>query len=679
MTGRLSMSMSRVPLQEHSLNSNISSSSATADASKVIDTPIGKQSSYKVKMTTPPESIFNTRKTTLPYETPVSKHDLHSNHIGLGSHSHQTNLHHPNLDPNIIPAQAMGLVADSSKSLLLSPAFSSPQQHHKFTHIQNNSSPAPAKSISSTSYIDPSTSLLSESSRGHQSMGVVGANSITTPSVTTHTPSVASTTAKKAKKSKASKDAVFDLHSEEKPPYSYATLIGISIFSNEEKKLTLSQIYQWISDTFKYYKREDVGWQNSIRHNLSLNKAFVKGEKSKDGKGHFWCIKPGYEEQFLKSRSVKKSSYQEVMDQIKNANNKNREETKRSMNAIPSSPNIANDTFEEVVAVKKRKASEIDRSADYDEVIDDDENDHEYNYTRADDEDTTRNDDDDLTQILDSHNKRQKVDSILGDPFKQWDNSEIHPSSLDSSNVTKTPVANTHPPQFVIESPDKPLLAGKNLTYTSSFSCTSNLELSPIRPSETGPLLEPLTPGNNAYQQHQLNQSQHSQQPPFNTTSLVSHPYLYSKPSLLNNHISQIQPPAGTSSLQKTPKSNILKTPLRNLRTPQTNSIMKKLWNSPSYLDDFYFSPLVGSQIGAGFVSRTIHHSLTSYDDDDMILRNYEHNQQTSIGSSPLLRRSNSTSSSSLESSRNLFHDFKKMDDVSSASSTQGELEDSKK
>ena len=89
--------------------------------------------------------------------------------------------------------------------------------------------------------------------------------------------------------------------------------------SHPERKLTLSHIYQWISDTFKYYKKGDVGWQNSIRHNLSLNKAFIKGEKSKDGKGHFWCIKQGSEEQFLKSRSVKKGSYQEVIDQITQA------------------------------------------------------------------------------------------------------------------------------------------------------------------------------------------------------------------------------------------------------------------------------------------------------------------------------------------------------------------------
>lgn len=86
-----------------------------------------------------------------------------------------------------------------------------------------------------------------------------------------------------------------------KPPYSYAMMIVLSILQSDTGKLTLSQIYYWISSHFPYYKREDAGWQNSIRHNLSLNEAFVKGGKSLDGKGHFWEIKPGYESKFFKN------------------------------------------------------------------------------------------------------------------------------------------------------------------------------------------------------------------------------------------------------------------------------------------------------------------------------------------------------------------------------------------
>lgn len=93
-----------------------------------------------------------------------------------------------------------------------------------------------------------------------------------------------------------------------KPPYSYATLIGMSILRAPNRRLTLAQIYKWISDTFSYYKNTDPGWQNSIRHNLSLNKAFIKQERPKDdpGKGNYWAIEPGMEAQFLKDKSLRR-------------------------------------------------------------------------------------------------------------------------------------------------------------------------------------------------------------------------------------------------------------------------------------------------------------------------------------------------------------------------------------
>lgn len=93
-----------------------------------------------------------------------------------------------------------------------------------------------------------------------------------------------------------------------KPPYSYATLIGMSILRAPNRRLTLAQIYKWISDTFSYYKNSDPGWQNSIRHNLSLNKAFIKQERPKDdpGKGNYWAIEPGMEVQFLKDKPLRR-------------------------------------------------------------------------------------------------------------------------------------------------------------------------------------------------------------------------------------------------------------------------------------------------------------------------------------------------------------------------------------
>lgn len=81
---------------------------------------------------------------------------------------------------------------------------------------------------------------------------------------------------------------------------SYAGLIGQAILSSSDARLSLAEIYLWISSVYPYYERGDRGWQNSIRHNLSLNKSFVKLERESSipGKGGWWAIVPGHEARF---------------------------------------------------------------------------------------------------------------------------------------------------------------------------------------------------------------------------------------------------------------------------------------------------------------------------------------------------------------------------------------------
>ncbi|KAG2231235.1 hypothetical protein INT48_009279 [Thamnidium elegans] len=90
----------------------------------------------------------------------------------------------------------------------------------------------------------------------------------------------------------------------DKPPYSYATIIGHAILTSKERKLTLNDIYVWITENYPFYSNDTQGWQNSIRHNLSLHKAFVKIERDSTSqtpprKGCFWTIRQGKEKSFI--------------------------------------------------------------------------------------------------------------------------------------------------------------------------------------------------------------------------------------------------------------------------------------------------------------------------------------------------------------------------------------------
>ncbi|XP_062322984.1 forkhead box protein O3B [Osmerus eperlanus] len=78
---------------------------------------------------------------------------------------------------------------------------------------------------------------------------------------------------------------------------SYADLITKAIESTPDKRLTLSQIYDWMVRCVPYFKdkgdsNSSAGWKNSIRHNLSLHSRFIRVQNEGTGKSSWWMINP---------------------------------------------------------------------------------------------------------------------------------------------------------------------------------------------------------------------------------------------------------------------------------------------------------------------------------------------------------------------------------------------------
>uniref|UniRef100_A0A3Q2E1T6 Fork-head domain-containing protein n=1 Tax=Cyprinodon variegatus TaxID=28743 RepID=A0A3Q2E1T6_CYPVA len=78
-----------------------------------------------------------------------------------------------------------------------------------------------------------------------------------------------------------------------RPPYTYAYLIRWSILESPDKQRTLSEIYNWFTTMFFYFRHNTATWKNAIRHNLSLHKCFVRVEGEK---GAVWTVdEPEYQ------------------------------------------------------------------------------------------------------------------------------------------------------------------------------------------------------------------------------------------------------------------------------------------------------------------------------------------------------------------------------------------------
>lgn len=75
-----------------------------------------------------------------------------------------------------------------------------------------------------------------------------------------------------------------------KPDFSYAAMIGQAILSSPQHRLTLQDIYEWITTVYPHYRRDEQTWMNSVRHALSTMAVFRKVPRGRAEGKSLWAI-----------------------------------------------------------------------------------------------------------------------------------------------------------------------------------------------------------------------------------------------------------------------------------------------------------------------------------------------------------------------------------------------------
>lgn len=142
-------------------------------------------------------------------------------------------------------------------------------------------------------------------------------------------------------------------YSSSKPDMSYAALVGQAILSSPDHRLTLQEIYDWITIVYPHYKRGETTWMNSIRHVLSTTACFRKVPRDRSIGRTLWAIFDDDLECF-RDGGFRKHLCKDIMDQqkekAKKANSRKRTDmedaseprrSKKARNSYATSSHIA--------------------------------------------------------------------------------------------------------------------------------------------------------------------------------------------------------------------------------------------------------------------------------------------------------------------------------------------------
>ena len=120
-----------------------------------------------------------------------------------------------------------------------------------------------------------------------------------------------------------------------KPPHSYIALISTAILSSPRKKLTLTEINKYLVSNYEFFRGDYQGWKNSVRHNLSFNKCFVKILKDPSrpwGKDNYWTVLVDLLEEYIREDGCFRRRRRRKSREMENISSRNGKEEQERQN-----------------------------------------------------------------------------------------------------------------------------------------------------------------------------------------------------------------------------------------------------------------------------------------------------------------------------------------------------------